>query len=230
MTKVELTPAFLIHRRSYKDNSLLLDFLTRDFGTIRLIGKGVRKAKHIIGMFQHLRISFVGKSELKTLTFWEVEDTPRIITGEALIFCLYVNELVIRLIHANDPHPQIFALYQDFVGKINNQNQQIQHWLLRLFENNLLSELGYALDYAQDINGKSIQNDKNYEYQMELGFCQQVGGKITGELLHLLRLQNLNKLPNQQQMKVCRNLNRQRLQLLLGDKPLKSRELFFIKK
>ncbi|HCE34973.1 MAG TPA: DNA repair protein RecO, partial [Gammaproteobacteria bacterium] len=28
MARVELTPAFLIHRRAYKDNSLLLDFLT----------------------------------------------------------------------------------------------------------------------------------------------------------------------------------------------------------
>ena len=75
MARVELTPAFLIHRRAYKDNSLLLDFLTLDHGRIRLIGRGVRQAKANIQMFQHLRISYAGKGELKTLTHACIRDT-----------------------------------------------------------------------------------------------------------------------------------------------------------
>ena len=64
MTKVDLASAFLIHRRAYRDNSLLLDFLTLEYGKIRLIGRGVRQAKANIQMFQHLRISYAGKGEL----------------------------------------------------------------------------------------------------------------------------------------------------------------------
>jgi DNA repair protein RecO (recombination protein O) len=229
MTKVDLTPAFLIHRRAYRDNSLLLDFLTLDHGRIRLIGRGVRQAKANIQMFQHLRISYAGKGELKTLTHWEVEDVPRQIKGEALILCLYVNELITRLIHEHDPHPQIFELYQQFVTQMNDSDQQHQYWLLRIFENNLLSELGYGLDYAVDVDGDLIQTDKNYSYQPQLGFSQQADGKISGNLLNLLLSECLDTTPNKQQLKACRNLNRQRFNVLLGNKPLKSRELFFTK-
>jgi DNA repair protein RecO (recombination protein O) len=229
MTKVDLTPAFLIHRRAYRDNSLLLDFLTLDHGRIRLIGRGVRQAKANIQMFQHLRISYAGKGELKTLTHWEVEDVPRQIKGEALILCLYVNELITRLIHEHDPHPQIFELYQQFVTQMNDSDQQHQYWLLRIFENNLLSELGYGLDYAVDVDGDLIQTDKNYSYQPQLGFSQQADGKISGNLLNLLLSECLDTTPNKQQLKACRNLNRQRFNVLLGNKPLRSRELFFTK-
>ena len=229
MTKVDLASAFLIHRRPYRDNSLLLDFLTLDHGKIRLIGRGVRQAKANIQMFQHLRISYAGKGELKTLSHWEVDDVPRRIKGERLILCMYVNELITRLIHEHDPHPQIFEVYQQFVTQMNDLDQQHQYWLLRIFENKLLSELGYGLDYATDLNGDLIQTDKNYSYQPQLGFSQQADGKISGNLLNLLLSEHLDKMPNEQQLKACRNLNRQRLNVLLGDKPLKSRELFFTK-
>ena len=229
MTKVDLASAFLIHRRAYRDSSLLLDFLTLEHGKIRLIGRGVRQAKANIQMFQHLRISYAGKGELKTLTHWEVDDAPRQIKGEPLILCMYVNELITRLIHEHDPHPQIFDLYQQYVTQTNDLGQQHQYWLLRIFENNLLSELGYGLDYATDLNGDAIQIDKNYKHQPQLGFSEQADGKISGNLLNLLLSEYLDKTPNEQQLKVCRNLNRQRLSVLLGDKPLKSRELFFTK-
>ena len=229
MTKVDLASAFLIHRRAYRDNSLLLDFLTLEHGKIRLIGRGVRQAKANIQMFQHLRISYAGKGELKTLTHWEVDDAPRQIKGESLILCMYVNEVIARLIHEHDPHPQIFELYQQFVTQTNDLDQQHQYWLLRIFENNLLSELGYGLDYATDLNGDEIQINKNYNYQPQLGFSQQADGKISGNLLNLLLSERLDKIPNEQQLKACRNLNRQRLNVLLGNKPLRSRELFFTK-
>ena len=229
MTKVDLTSAFLIHRRAYRDNSLLLDFLTLEHGKIRLIGRGVRQARANIQMFQHLRISYAGKGELKTLSHWEVDDVPRRIKGERLILCMYVNELIARLIHEYDPHPKIFDLYQQFVTQMNDLDQPHQYWLLRIFENKFLSELGYGLDYATDINGDLIQTDKNYNYQPQLGFSQQADGKISGNLLNLLLSERLGEAPNEQQLKVCRNLNRQRLNVLLGNKPLKSRVLFFTK-
>ncbi len=229
MTKIELTPAFLIHRRAYKDNSLLLDFLTLEYGKIRLIGRGVRQAKANIQMFQFLRISYAGKGELKTLTHWEVDDSPRQIKGEALILCMYVNELITRLIHEHDAHPQVFDLYQQLVTKINDLTQKHQYWLLRVFENSLLSELGYGLDYSVDVNGDFIKIDQNYSYQPQLGFSQQTDGKIPGKLLNLLSSECFDEIPNEDQLRVCRDLNRQRLNVLLGSKPLKSRELFFTK-
>ncbi|HIG89006.1 DNA repair protein RecO [Candidatus Thioglobus sp.] len=229
MTKVDLTPAFLIHRRAFKESSLLLDFFTLEYGKIRLVGRGLRKSKTNIQMFQCLNISFSGKGELKTLSNWEVDDTPRIIKGEALILSMYVNELISRLLFDQDPHFKLFEIYKQFIVQITNMNQQAGYWLLRLFENNLLSELGYALDLSHDINGNDINKNNRYEYQHQLGFLHADTGKISGKLINQMLIEDIENMPDAQQLKVCRDLNRQRLNPLLGNKPLKSRSLFFTK-
>jgi DNA repair protein RecO (recombination protein O) len=68
---VYLQPAFILQQRKYRETSLIIDALTRDFGRISLLAKGVRKAKSktagILQPFVPLTVSYVGKSELKTL-------------------------------------------------------------------------------------------------------------------------------------------------------------------
>lgn len=227
MTRVDLTPAYLIHRRAFKDTSLLLDFFTFEHGKIRLVGRGLRKSKTNIQMFQRLNISFVGKGELKTLSDWEVDDQPRNLSGEVLILGLYVNELIDRLLYEKDPHYELFDLYRRFVNQVSSLEKNAQLWLLRLFENNLLTELGYEIDLSVDIDGDDIESDFFYEYQMQSGFVKSTKGKISGHLLKQLSTDSLDEIPNSSQLRVCRDLNRARLKLLLGDKPLKSRSLFF---
>ena len=69
---VYLQPAFILQQRKYRETSLIIDVLTRDFGRISLMAKGVRKAKSkTAGMLQPfipLLVSYFGKAELKTLT------------------------------------------------------------------------------------------------------------------------------------------------------------------
>ncbi len=227
MTKVDLTPAFLIHRRAFKDTSLLLDFFTRDYGRIRLVGRGARGSKTNIQTFQRLNISFSGKGDLKTLTNWEVNDTPRTIKNDALIFSMYVNELISRLLHEHDPHPELFELYWQFVRSIVEIDSDKHQWLLRLFENELLNELGYGVEFLSDINDNEINPNGYYEYLDQTGFRVSNTGKISGKMIFQLFTANVDDMPNTEQLKVCRDLNRSRLNPLLGDKPLKSRSLFF---
>ncbi|MBC8494027.1 MAG: DNA repair protein RecO [Candidatus Thioglobus sp.] len=229
MTKVDLTPAFLIHRRAFKDSSLLLDFFTQEHGKIRLVGRGLRKSKTPIQVFQQLKISYSGRGELKGLNNWEVSDTPRHLKGECLILGMYVNELISRLLQEQDPHPELFEIYKKFVGQLSVIDAKFHHWLLRLFENNLLQELGYGIDFSYDINGEEIQENSVYEYQHQGGFAASVTGKISGKLIRQLLADDLNNMPDMQQLRACRDLNRLRLKPLLGDKPLQSRSLFFSK-
>lgn len=227
MNRIELTPAFLLHRRPYKNNSLLLDFLSRDFGKICLIGKGIRKSQRSIQMFQCLRISFVGRGDLQTLSNWEIDDTPRHFVGETLILGLYANELIVRLLHQNDPHIAIFNEYQSLIKQINTLNQPSQYWLLRIFEHHILAALGYGLNCQTDIHGGDIEPNKYYEYKLQSGFSPHSEGKISGDLLNFLQKKDFLKIPNETQLIACKNLNRQRLLQLLGGKPLNSRSLFY---
>ena len=75
MTKIELTPAFLIHRRMYQGSSLLLDFFTCNYGIIRIVARGARSNKTSLQMFQCLNISYKGRSDLKNLTKENYPDT-----------------------------------------------------------------------------------------------------------------------------------------------------------
>ena len=227
MTKVDLTPAFLIHRRAFKDSSLLLDFFTLEHGRIRLVGRGLRNSKTQIQVFQHLKISYRGKGELKSLSHWEADDTPRQLKGESLILGMYVNELISRLLHEQDPYFELFDIYKNFIENLATIDSASSHWLLRLFEHNLLQELGYGIDFSYDISGDEIQLDASYEYQHQGGFARSLTGKISGKSINQLLVDDINNKPNIEQLKACRDLNRQRLNPLLGSKPLQSRALFF---
>ncbi|MGE4595294.1 MAG: DNA repair protein RecO [Gammaproteobacteria bacterium] len=227
MTNIELTPAFLLHRRTYQGNSLLLDFLTRDHGKIRLVARGIRKNKTPIQMFQCLKISFKGRGELKTLANTESCDVPRRLLGNDLVLAMYANELLSRLLPEAEAHPGVFSSYQKFVEGINQSTDSEQQLILRLFENQLLEELGYGLDFRCDYSGEPISPTMNYHFVEQEGFVRHVDGKIPGKILLKFAsdaTQNLSI----KELKVAKGLNRQRLRSLLGDKPLKSRELFVV--
>jgi DNA repair protein RecO (recombination protein O) len=61
----------------------------------------------------HAALSFSGRGELKTLTAREAAGTAVSLRGDRLYSGLYVNELLVRLLHRYDPHPQLFVAYGD---------------------------------------------------------------------------------------------------------------------
>lgn len=227
MTRVENTPAFLIHRRMYQGSSLLLDFFTKDFGRLRLVARGARKSKTSLQMFQCLSISFKGKGELKNLSQWEIADKPRRILGDDLILAMYVNELILRLLPENDEYSEIFHAYWNFLSNLKSLNSNEKEYALRDFENQMLEDLGYGIDFSSDMNDEPINEDLNYEFIEHQGFSTSDNGLIPGKILvNLLRRENI--VTDTNELSILKKMNRKRLKSLLGDKPLKSKELFFL--
>ena len=227
MTRVENTPAFLIHRRMYQGSSLLLDFFTKDFGRLRLVARGARKSKTSLQMFQCLSISFKGKGELKNLSQWEIADKPRRILGDDLILAMYVNELILRLLPENDEYSEIFHAYWNFLSNLKSLNSNEKEYALRDFENQMLEDLGYGIDFSYDMNDEPINENLNYEFIEHQGFSTSDNGLIPGKILvNLLRRENI--VTDTNELSILKKMNRKRLKSLLGDKPLKSKELFFL--
>jgi len=227
MTRVENTPAFLIHRRMYQGSSLLLDFFTKDFGRLRLVARGARKSKTSLQMFQCLSISFKGKGELKNLSQWEIADKPRRILGDDLILGMYVNELILRLLPENDEYSEIFHAYWNFLSNLKSLNSNEKEYALRDFENQMLEDLGYGIDFSSDMNDEPINENLNYEFIEHQGFSTSDNGLIPGKILvNLLRRENI--VTDTNELSILKKMNRKRLKSLLGDKPLKSKELFFL--
>ena len=228
MTKVENTPAFLIHRRMYQGSSLLLDFFTKDFGRLRLIARGARNSKTSLQMFQCLSISFKGRGDLKSLSQWEIADQPRRLQGDDLILAMYANELILRLVPESDPNGNIFKSYWVLLENLLNLDSNEKEYALRKFENQMLEDLGYGLDFEHDIHGEDISLDLYYEFIEHQGFASNNNGVFLGEtLLKLAKDARINL--DSSELRILKTMNRKRLKSLLGDKPLKSKELFFVK-
>ena len=227
MTRVDNTQAFLIHRRMYQGSSLLLDFFTKDSGRLRLIARGARKSKTSLQMFQCLSISFKGKGELKSLSQWEVDDQPRRLLGDDLILAMYANELILRLLPENDEYPETFNSYWTFLANLNALDSSEKEYALRNFENQMLEDLGYGLDFSFDINDEYIKEDLQYEFIEHQGFNKNCNGAVSGKAL--VSLSKQETITDPIQLTILKKMNRKRLKSLLGNKPLKSKELFFVK-
>jgi len=227
MTNIELTPAFLIHRRMYQGSSLLLDFFTHNYGKIRLVSRGARSNKTSIQMFQCLNISYKGRSDLKNLTDWESNDQPRRLLGNDLVLVMYTNELLSRLLPEAEKHQKIFNGYWDFLRIINKQSETKKEYSLRLFENLLLEELGYGIEFNKDFKGNPINSELEYQFEEHNGFVPTADGSIPGKALLVVDGRGGNGCLSVNHLSILKKLNRKRLRSILGEKPLKSRELFF---
>ena len=226
----EMQPSFVLHTRKFRETSLLVEFFTHRFGRVGVVARGARSGKYAHGAllqpFSLVKISWVARGDLGTLTAVEREAAPNRLQGRALACGFYLNELLIRLLTRHDPHPQLFECYEVTLQSIVNHNQQTH--ALRLFERRLLDEIGYGLILDHDVSsGAAIQADLRYDYHPEVGpVASATAGdgciSVSGATLIALDHQKPMSL---EQLREARFLLRKVLSRYLGDKPLKSREL-----
>ncbi len=233
--RVSMQATFILHRRPFRETSVILDALTEEYGKVALLAKGVRGKRSnvsaILQPFTPIQCSWFGRSGLYTLTDAETLQAPLSLTGKPLYCAMYLSELICRLLHAHDPHPQVFADYRAVLDVLVSGNDIEQ--ALRYFEFSLLQVLGYGIqtDY-EALSGAPVQAEKLYNYILEQGPCEVGAGTsvtckdallIQGATLLALAEQQLQ---DQQQLREAKLLMRHAIQPYLGGKPLKSRALF----
>jgi DNA repair protein RecO (recombination protein O) len=182
-------PAFILHQQQYRESSLIIDVLTRDLGRISLIAKGVRKAKSktagILRPFIALSLSFVGKTELRTLTDAEMIGSTNELTGLALYCGFYVNELLCNFLHKDDPHQEVFMGYQACLSELA-QGTQIEA-ALRVFELNLMDNIGYGVQLGYDLrHERPIASNKKYMFNKDDGLVENLDGQFSGSVLQAI--------------------------------------------
>ena len=178
-------PAYVLHTYPYRETSLIVEVFSRDFGRLPLMARGARRPKSAVrGLllsFQPLSLSWFGKAELRTLHSAEWQGGQPLLQGTALICGFYLNELLLKLLHRDDPHEQLFLYYQETLQELARRTDYAA--VLRRFEMNLLKELGYALTLGHDADsGAAIEPDVNYRYVFERGPVRQKTGQNGVEL------------------------------------------------
>jgi DNA repair protein RecO (recombination protein O) len=231
--RVNLQPGYVLHSRPYRDSSALLEVFTAEHGRISLVARGARRQSRKgsgaarLQPFTPLLVSFFGRSELKTLVSMESTQGMLVLPGARLFSGLYINELLMRLLHRNDAHPGLFAAYDLALHQLAG-NTTVDT-ALRHFEFTLLDELGYGFDIGVDgADGLSVVGTRWYRYDPGLGLVGTVdtadgaGAIYSGSDLLAIKAGEMDGPARQ----TAKRLLREALAVHLGDAPLRSRELF----
>ena len=231
--RVNLQPAYILHSRPYRDSSVLLEVLTAEQGRISLVARGARRKTRggsggaLLQPFIPLLLSFSGRTELKNLNATEAAGRPFALPGERLFSGLYLNELLVRLLHRHDPHPHLFAAYGATLGALARDDEIDD--VLRRFEFALLGELGYGFELNLDgASGEAVLPECWYHYHPDHGLI--AGDGAADPARPAFRGADLLAIAANDFSGPARLTAKRLLRLVLaqqlGDAPLRSRELF----
>ena len=217
---------FLLHQRSYGETSIIADVFTQKSGKISFIAKGAKKPKSkffgYLVPFQKLKITYSGRSELKTLTSIDRDLASNSNTFSKVSYILlYINELLMKLLPKDAKHEELFVLYDEFLKKINkNNNLEIS---LRHFELDLLDMLGYGFDYDSEIDSnETIEAELSYVFVSERGFRKSNSSSFKGKDILSIKKRKLEDVP----LKYLKEITTKAIGICLEGKDLTSRKIF----
>jgi len=228
MGRIQLEPAYVLHSRSFRETSLIVEAFTRDHGRVAVVARGAKSARsrwrNALQPFRPLLLSWNQKSDLGTLTAADQVASPPALQGQSLYCGLYLNELLMRLLHRGDPHAEVFERYRQALSDL--ASEMPPQPLLRIFEKHLLEAIGYAMLLDREFTGGAeVQAQHWYDYKPGRGpvVCDGPGkNRISGVALLALHAERLRD----ENLPELRMLMRSVIGYHLGGKPLASLSLF----
>lgn len=227
--RIEGAAAFLLHSYPYSETSLILEVFARAHGRLALLARGARRPRSalrgVLQAFQPLELSWFGGGEVKTLAKVEWLGGQPLLAGPALLAGFYLNELLLKLLPREDPHPDLFDAYGIALATLGRGALDAAE--LRRFEKTLLRELGYGLRLDHDIHGRPIEAQQSYRYQIERGAVPAaetvVGQPLSGKTLRDLAEDNY---ADPRTLSEAKQLMRVLLTHYLDGQPLQTRRVF----
>ena len=168
-------PAFVLHAWPYKETSLIVEAFTRDCGRVGIVARGAKRPRSelrgLLQAFQPIAVSYAGTAELKTLVKAEWRGGVPPPSGHALLSGFYLNELLLKLLPREDPHPGLWDDYERSLAALAaSSSAAAQAAVLRHFEVGLLAALGYALPLTHEAgSAAAIDPSARYHYAFDHG-------------------------------------------------------------
>jgi DNA repair protein RecO (recombination protein O) len=144
--------AYVLHRYDWSESSLIVDLFTRELGRVVVAAKGARRPtsqlRALLRPFQRLHAT-LGRTaqgaEVHNLRGAEWAGGVPVEGGEALFTGFYLNELLMKLLAREDPHPGLWDVYAATLTLLGRASEAVA---LRAFELRLLREIGLLPDLA----------------------------------------------------------------------------------
>lgn len=230
MKRVLLQPAYVLHRRSYRETSFLVEIFTPEQGRLTVVARGARQSRSatqgLLQPFIPLLVSWAGKNELMALSHIEANGALKHLQGECLFAGLYLNELLMCLLQKWDAHAGLYEAYEKAITAL--QTNVLDQTILRSFEKYLLEELGYGLLPKSEVSLHNMFSpDQFYRFTPEQGFVvsEPVSQPNIFSGKSLIAIAKENWLESET-VSDAKRLTRLVLAPLLGARPLYSRKLF----
>lgn len=229
--RINNEPGFILHTYPFKETSVVAEVFTRSHGRTALIARGARRPtsalRGLMQPFTPLLLSWFGKSELKTLHAAEWQGGLTAPQGRALMCGFYLNELLLRLLARGDAHELLYDRYADTLDQLAGEARGTDYErILRHFEKNLLSEIGYGATFDVDADsGAPIEAGVRYVFQPERGALRasgQPGCPVSGQTLIDLAA---GRFEQPATLVEAKTLMRTLINHTLGAKPLYTRQL-----
>ena len=101
---------------------MIVEAFTAEYGRVAMVARGARRPRSelrgLLQGFQPLLLSWSGQHELKTLLRAEWRGGLPRVGGSALVCGFYLNELLLKLLPREDPHPRLFASYEAALAEL----------------------------------------------------------------------------------------------------------------
>ncbi len=224
--RVSLETACILHHRPFRDTSLIVDVLSEDHGRLVLVARGARRPRSrqraLLQPFRPLLVSWRKGGEMGTLTAVEAGGNPRALRGQALMAGFYLNELLLRLLPREDPHPGICHIYDHALSELEAGELARP---LRCFEKRLLDELGLGLPLSDRcVDGTPLKAEARYLFDPERGAMPAAEntddkGSVSGHTLLALARERLD---NERSLEESRRILSEALLRQLGERPLRT--------
>jgi len=229
--RISLESAFLLHHYPWRDSSRILELITRSHGRISLFARASRRGpaglSGALQPFGEVLVSWAGRGEAGQLTGAERVRPPAPLSGDRLMSGFYANELLIKLLPKQDPHPDLYDAYATLLARLVDRECDPAR-ALRLFELRLLTELGWGLRLETDaLSGAAVEPASRYHYRLEAG-PELLDGVAEGTLIFcgssLLSLAR-EELADPRSLADARRLLRAALDQCLDGRALRTREV-----
>ena len=170
-------PAYVLHHYDWSESSLIVDLFTREAGRVAVAAKGAKRPtsnlRAVLMPFQRIQVSF-GKaarddaaSDIRNLRGAEWGGGAPMTGGEALLSGFYLNELVMKLLARDDPHPALWDAYAATLPHLGGTEEAAA---LRAFELILLAETGHLPDIARITSTQqAVEALRRYTLRPEAG-------------------------------------------------------------
>lgn len=227
--RVTEQPGFVLHSYPYKETSLIVEVFARDHGRVPLIAKGAKrphsKLRGVLQTFQPLQLAWSGKAEVRTLISAEWVGGLLPLERSALLSGFYLNELLVKLLARDDPHPALFDAYVSALNQLAHEEPPAI--VLRKFEIALLKETGVAGSLVElPRGGGRVEPELYYVFEPDRGpreaLASDTAPVVSGKTLIDMEAGDYSDPATQQQSKF---LMRHLLAHHLGNMTLNTRQI-----